>query len=324
MEQRTMTNKKTLGNMAAAWAASGLLAASAPAQAPPANPPRTLPAASAPAPGQPVQATPGQITNTGQAAQIEKKIEQIPTPLDSPKDFRDLARLGFMAADANRDGQISKDEATVVGNMAVGGLFFAADVDGDGTVTQEEARAVRERILQQQPALRILVQRAKQVQQTQGTGGQPNPFQGVADLLDGNNDKQLQAAEVRTAVQTAIEGLYAIGDTNRDNQMSPDEVNAAAIAVAQAAGDAVFQLADTDNNGQVSQEEFHKAIVEPANAVFAVVDLNGDGQISADEARQARAVLMSQLMPNIPQPAGNAPVPTIRVQPAATGGQGNE
>lgn len=320
-----MTTKKTLGNMAAAWAASGLLATTAPAQTPAQPAQRTLPAAAAPAPGQPVQATPGQITNVGQAAQLEKQIEKIPTPLDSPKDFRDLARLAFMAADANRDGQISKDEAIVVANMAVGGLFFAADADGDGTVTQEEAKAVRERILQQQPALRILVQRAKQVQQAQGANGQPNPFQGVADLLDGNNDKQLQAAEVRGAVKTAIEGLYAIADTNRDNQMSPDEVNAAAIAVAQAAGDAVFQLADADNNGQVSQEEFHKAIIEPANAIFAVVDLNGDGQISPDEARQARAVLMSQLMPNIPQPTGNAPVPNISIQPGAvTGAQGND
>lgn len=302
--------------------ATGLLAASAAAQNTPAQPGRPAPPAqpaptqTTPAPGQPA-------ASAGQVAELGRQLEKLPTPIDTPKDAKDLARLGFMVADANGDGQISKEEATNAADLLVGGFFFTADANGDGTVTQQEAQQVRETILQQRPGLRILIQRA----QNGAAAPKPeDPFRELAGLLDVNNDKQLQAQEVRSAVRTAVEGLFAVSDTNRDSQMSPDEVNAAAIGMAQAAGEAAFQLADTDKNGAVSQQEFQQALTEPTNAVFAAVDANRDGQISADEARQARDILMTQLMPRVPTPRGGTPVPNIQPRqllPGQAGGQGS-
>ncbi len=63
-------------------------------------------------------------------------------------------------------------------------------------------------------------------------------------LVDANNDKQLQATEVRQAVQTAVQGLFAAADTNRDGQMSPIEVNAAIVGAVKAVEQASFQAAD--------------------------------------------------------------------------------
>lgn len=286
-----------LPRLTTAAAALALMAPAAMAQ-PPA--PRPAPTASSPAPGQ----------DAAQLRQLGRQLDRMPTPLDSPQDFQDAARMAFMIADADNSGTISKEEATDAANILVGGLFFAADGDGNGAVTQQEAQQIRQKIAERQPLLRLLVQQARR-----DGANQNNPFRGMADLLDGNNDKQLQATEVRNAVQTAVEGLYAAADTNRDSEMSPAEVNAAALALAQAAGQAAFQLADRDNNGAVSQEEFQQALMEPANLIFGTVDANKDGQISADEARQAQSIVINQLMPRVPNPRGNAPVPDINVGP---------
>lgn len=270
--------------------------------------------ASAQVPGQPTRPSPGgpgqqqdQVA-AQQARELGRQLEKMPTPLDSPDDFRDAARLVFMIADADRNGLISQQEAIDGANIAVGGLFFAADADGDGTVTQQEAQTVRERILAQQPLLRVLVQNAKQRDQA---GSQEDPLRAIGLLLDSNNDKNLAATEVRGAVDAAVRGLYIAADTNRDGQMSPDEVNAAAIGLVQAAGEAIFQAADKDRDDAVSQAEFQQAIVEPANVIFAAIDVDGDGRISAEEAKQARSVILGQLIPRVPVARGAAPIPNI-------------
>ncbi len=86
--------------------------------------------------------------------------------------------------------------------------------------------------------MRVLIQR---VQREQPSAGNANdPIRGIATLLDANSDKELSATEVRDVVKSVVQGLFAVGDTNHDGQMSPDEVNAAAIGLAQAAGEAAF------------------------------------------------------------------------------------
>jgi Ca2+-binding EF-hand superfamily protein len=128
----------------------------------------------------------------------------------------------------------------------------------------------------------------------------------LAATFDTNNDKQLQAGELRQAVQTAVQGGFAAADTNRDGQLSPAEVNAAINGVRRQMAQAAFQQADTDNDGQISQAEFEKAIVEPARVAFAVMDLNHDGKISQQEAQTARQVLISKLRQmNFNEPANS-------------------
>lgn len=279
-------------------------------------------------PGQPGRAAQfGQ--DRGQGIDVERRPGDLPGPIDSLHDLQDSARMAFMMADQDHDGLISQQEATDAANVLVGGFFFAADANGDGVLSREEAEAARDRIMQQNPLLRFVLQRAQNAQQ--GNDNQGNATQAVRDVLneiDTNNDRQLQASEVRQAVATAVQGLFAVADTNRDNQLSPNELNAAVYGLARAAVQASFQAADRDNNGALSQEEFAQAIVEPANTVFAILDANQDGQLTPEELRRAGRVVANQLqMFTIPEadnsiqnllesgrrPGEVAPVPDINV-----------
>jgi len=236
----------------------------------------------------------------------------LPGPIDSLQDLQDTGRMAFMMADVNHDGQISQKEATDAGNRLVGGYFFLADADGNGTVTKEEARAVRESYLGQNPWARYIVESLRSQAKNKQNSNQPNPLQGLASLLDANNDKQIQATELRQLVQTTTQSFFAAADTNRDGQMSPSEVNASMVGGARAILQAVFQAADDDNNNSLSRDEFDKAIVEPANVVFQIIDLNHDGQISQEEAQRIGQVVVSQArMLQMPEPA-NSPRNLIR------------
>jgi len=261
------------------------------------------------------------------AATATAQTKDLPGPIDSLQDLQDTGRMIFKVIDENNDGQISQKEAVDAGNLAAGGFFFRADANGDGVVTQDEARQARDAALAQKPMLRFLIQRAQTVR-TQPNAGTPNPGAVFMGLVDANNDRQLQATEVRQAVQTAVQGLFAAADTNRDGFMSPVEVNAAIAGAVKAAQQASFQAADTDNNGQISREEFSKALTDPANAAFQILDANGDGQLSQQELQSAGRIIENQIRrtmlpepPNSPRnllnsgrrPEEVAPVPNIAV-----------
>jgi len=250
----------------------------------------------------------------------EMDLANLPSPMEALRNIQNTGRMVFMMADVNHDGQVSMQEATDLNNLLVGGLFFRADADGNGVVSPEEARAVTGRYLDANPWMKYVVgtiraqarQKNGQNNSNQPNGGnQGNPFQGLAAILDTNNDRQVQASELRQLVQTATQSMFAAADTNRDGQMSPSEVNAAVAGGLRAIAQASFQQAATDNNGQLSREEYDKAIVEPAHMVFQVLDLNHDGQISQQEAQQAQRGVISQVrMMRLPEPA-NSPTNLI-------------
>jgi len=255
------------------------------------------------------------------------KPGDLPGPIDSLSDLEDAGKMLFKMADTNNDGQISQKEAVDAGNLLVGGFFFRADTNGDGTVSQDEAKHAREELLRQKPLLRFLVERGKTAAKETGDNtNKQNPLQGLANLIDANNDKQIQATEVRQAVQSTVQGIFASADTNRDNELSPTEINAAMIGMARTAAQAAFAQADADNNGSLSKEEYDKAIIGPANAIFVMLDANNDGQLTPQEIQSAERLIASQLrmlrVPEAPNSARNlirsgarpdqvAPVPTF-------------
>jgi len=232
----------------------------------------------------------------------------LPGPIDNLNDLEQTGRMMFKMADTNNDGMISQKEAIDAGNLMVGGFFFRADKNGDGVLSQEEAKEAREALFQQQPLLRYMVERSKaELKAEKGNDAATNPAKAVGNLLDTNNDKQIQASEVRQAVQSSVQGLFAVADTNRDNQLSPTEINAAIIGAARTAAQAMFQQADADHNGSLSRAEFDKAIVEPANMLFAIVDANNDGQLSQQEVDSARRLVANQVKHlMVPEPANSA------------------
>lgn len=274
----------------------------------------------------------GLVTMAGTAS---AQVKDLPGPIDSLQDLQDSGRMMFKLVDENNDGQISQKEAVDAGNLAVGGLFFRADANGDGVVTQAEAQAARDQVLAQKPMVRFLLGRAQSVKQPTNNGGTPNPADVFMGLVDANGDKQLQATEVRQAVNTAVQGLFAAADTNRDGQMSPTEVNAAIVGGVKAIEAASFQAADLNKDGQISKDEFTKAMTDPANAAFAILDANNDGQLSQQEMVSAGRIVEAQIRRSIvAEPANSlrnllnsgqkpeqvAPIPNIAIptRPATT------
>lgn len=261
------------------------------------------------------------------AAALERKPGDLPGPIDSIQDVQDSLKMAFMMADQDHDGLISQREATDAGNMLVGGLFFAADANGDGALTKDEAVQAREKVLQNNPLLRFIAQRAKDSAQKR-EGGETNVGRNLGNLIDTDEDKKLEASEVRQAVQSTVQGVFAVADTNRDEQLSPTEMNAAVYGLAQAALKAAFQAADADKNGSLSKDEFSKAIVEPSKVVFDILDADLDGQLTDQELERAGRVVVGQLQVfRIPQaensperliqqgrrPEEVAPVPNVRI-----------
>jgi Ca2+-binding EF-hand superfamily protein len=240
----------------------------------------------------------------------QNKPGDLPGPIDNLQDLQDTGRMLFKLADENNDGQISQKEAADAGNLLVGGFFFRADKDGNGTLTQEEAREARDAFLSSKPWLRYVIDTARANRQRGGNdtnNQQPNLLGAVAQAFDTNNDKQLQATELRNAVQQAVQAAFSQADTNRDGNLSQQEVNAAVAGLVRQVAQASFRQADTDGNGQISQAEFEKALVEPSRVVFQVLDLNHDGQLSQDEAQRVRQVVLSRLRSmNLPE-APNSP-----------------
>ena len=240
--------------------------------------------------------------------QVDLKPGDMPGPIDSLNDLQDTGRMLYKMADTNNDGQISKKEAIDAGNLMVGGFFFRADMNGDGVLSQDEAKQARESLYRQQPLLRYVIEKGRYEAKKEGADdATTNPAGTIGTMLDTNNDKQIQASEVRQAVTSAVDGAFALADTNRDNQLSPTEINSAIIGVARTAAQSAFQQADGDKNGSLSKAEYDKAIIEPANVFFGILDGNNDGQISPEEAQQARQLIGNQLrMLMVPEPQNSA------------------
>jgi hypothetical protein len=253
----------------------------------------------------------------------------LPGPIDNIRDLQDTAKMLFKMADTNNDGQISQKEAVDVGNLLVGGFFFRADANGDGVLEPQEAQAAREQLFRQQPLLRYVFQKARPQNAGTTPGGvasggvnnqagqvaqniAANPVQAIGNLLDTNNDRRIQAAELRQAVQQGVQTLFQVADANQDGQLSPAELNRAVGEAARTATQVAFQTADADRNGALSMEEFDRALTGPAHAAFRVLDANNDNQLSLDELQRAQQVIADQIRRLQVPDAANSPLRQIQ------------
>jgi hypothetical protein len=134
------------------------------------------------------------------------------SPLEAIRNMQNTGRMIFMMADVNHDGQVSLQEAIDANNLMVGGFFFEADADGNGVVTQEESKRITDRYLNQNPWMRYVVDSLRaQAKQKNAQNSNSNPFLSLTAVLDTNNDRQVQASELRQLVQTVTQSFFAAG-----------------------------------------------------------------------------------------------------------------
>jgi len=167
--------------------------------------------------------------------------------------------------DANHDGKITAQEAAAV--PAIAKNFAAIDANHDGAITMSEVKAMW---------------RAEMMGAAQGSvQGRMAAF----TKADTSKDGKLSEAEAKAANMAVVVANFKAIDANHDGSIDKDEMQKAAMAMAQqglaARGQHMQQLfakADTNKDGKLSQAEFTAAFPKFAPS-FAFFDENHDGSV---------------------------------------------
>jgi Ca2+-binding EF-hand superfamily protein len=159
----------------------------------------------------------------------------------------------FAEMDANKDGQVTRDEAKSAGDR----LFAKLDLNKDGSITQAEAQEGMKALGKERAEQRFVAK-------------------------DTNKDGKLSADESKMPAER-----FAKIDANKDGFLSKEELaqklQARADGPRAKFGARQFERMDTDKNGTVTKAE----AVAAAETRFAKIDANNDGVISEDEMKSA-------------------------------------
>lgn len=166
--------------------------------------------------------------------------------------------------DTNKDGKISKEEATAAGTA----MFTAIDADKDGVLTPGEMRQHREAMREENKAAREAMRAERQAEREAAKADAPTPPPGDAPQEQAMNDdgprgegKGPHGKRHGWHNERAERGEDRGG---RDGMRGPGRM---------------MRVADTDENGQISQAE----ATAMADKMFTRMDRNKDGVISADD-----------------------------------------
>jgi Ca2+-binding EF-hand superfamily protein len=136
----------------------------------------------------------------------------------------------------------------------------------------------------------------------------PPAFLSMA-TLDRDGDGQVSPAEFLTAGAPAVAQRFNGMDTDRSNDLSPAEVEAARVASEERlrrlteenkgpnefAVMPAFADLDTNGNGRISKEEFVQAQEQSLRRRFQVLDRDGDGILREEEVADARKRFFQQV-----------------------------
>jgi Ca2+-binding EF-hand superfamily protein len=200
-------------------------------------------------------------------------------------------------ADADGDGEVSREEARSTMNFALGGLFFRADENADGKVTPAEAKKVRDDLVAWQPTLSAALEEARKA-----TG--ENPLEFAVSVLSVDGDKALTIDEARAKARSSLDRLFRVADGDSNGSISRDEAIAASLEALRLIGHQAFARADQNRDGHLSPDEFQGMATASARTVFDVADGNKDGKLSETEATEAVRSLTQRIGTMDPRSSG--------------------
>ena len=187
----------------------------------------------------------------------------------------------FDRLDANKDGQIAKDEVPADKRRLLDRLLRVADKNKDGQLSRQEFTGG---LTSREPV---------RPSQTGPRRDRPmfNPQQ-LFNRIDQNGDGKIVLGEVPARRRKAFERIITQADKNKDGGLSLEEFRGAfgrivrilrgpqpAVAAGRgAAGSRILRAIDRDGDGAISKSE-----IAAAAESLAKLDRNGDGRISQRE-----------------------------------------
>lgn len=173
-------------------------------------------------------------------------------------------------ADTNKDGKISKEEATAAGTT----LFTTIDGDKDGVLTPGEMRQHREAMREEQKAAREAMRAERKAEREAAKADAPTPPAGDAPGQQAmNNDDEGRDGPRHEGKRHG--GKHHGWHGERAERGERGEGRDRGMR-----GPArIMRIADTDENGQISQAEATAMV----DKMFTRMDRNKDGVISADD-----------------------------------------
>lgn len=162
-------------------------------------------------------------------------------------------------ADTNKDGKISKEEATAAGTT----LFTSIDGDKDGVLTPGEMRQHREAMREEQKAAREAMRAERKAEREAAQADAPDQ-----QAMNGNGKGSDGKGHDGKRHGGKHHGWH--GDRADRGERGEHGKRGAAR---------MMRIADTDENGQISQAEATAMV----DKMFTRMDRNKDGVISADD-----------------------------------------
>lgn len=175
--------------------------------------------------------------------------------------------------DTNKDGKISKEEATAAGNA----MFTAIDADKDGVLTPGEMRQHREAMREEQKAAREATRAERQAEREAAKADAPTPPPGATG--DAPQEQAMKGDGPRGEAKGPHGKRHGWHNERAERGEGRDR--------GMRGEGRMMRVADTDENGQISQAE----ATAMADRMFTRMDRNKDGFISAEDMPK-RPVMM--------------------------------
>lgn len=175
--------------------------------------------------------------------------------------------------DTNKDGKISKEEATAAGNA----MFTAIDADKDGVLTPGEMRQHREAMREEHKAAREAMRAERQAEREAAKADAPTPPPGAPG--DAPQEQAMKGDGPRGEGKGPHGKRHGWHNERAERGEGRDR--------GMGGPGRMMRVADTDENGQISQAE----ATAMADRMFTRMDRNKDGFISAEDMPK-RPVMM--------------------------------
>ncbi len=179
----------------------------------------------------------------------------------------------LILGDTDRDGRLSREEAIAAGGQLIGGYFKQADLNQDGNLDAKESLKARDALLRDNPLLSLIqTQFREEMGISTDSPVDPAARSGFIEILATAEDRTLSATELQRALESTVNSLFEVADTDGNARLDPAELNHVVKSGVRACMQTALREADLDQDGQISMAELENASRLPSRFLLQGLD----------------------------------------------------